>query len=329
MNWSSSATSRKLIWRKRIGDVDAGVGQQPQVVDRRGDRTGQLPGRVGAAVVERRAVDGDRPHTAAVPASPAATATTSSTAGAARPLSRRGQRVGTQVDRQHARAGVVRAGHQGQQRLGRGREVARRRRASPAPGRGRHPRAAVEVGRPRHPSAPTRSTSALTPVGQRVEHRAVAVGDGAAEPGAGNASATFHPRQDVAVRRHRRGRTASRRAAAARAARRVRCRAGGSGSPRRSASRAAARARRRRSAGSRRLLLASTPATAERQRARSCSRAPLLDCGHRQLLLSHCSPWLTRHLPLRLNDGRPRACPAVRSRAAALASRRGQLTACP
>ncbi len=46
-------------------DGQPGVGEQPQVGHRGRDGAGQLPGGVGAQVVQGGSVDGDRPHTAA------------------------------------------------------------------------------------------------------------------------------------------------------------------------------------------------------------------------------------------------------------------------
>ena len=85
MNWSSSAASRKLIWRSASA-TGTGFGEQPQVSHRGRDAAGQLPRRVGAPVVKGGAVDGDRPHPGPA-ATRVASATTSSTAGAGRPLS--------------------------------------------------------------------------------------------------------------------------------------------------------------------------------------------------------------------------------------------------
>ena len=48
--------------RQGLGHREAGLGEHPQVGHRGSDAAGELPRRVGAQIVERGPVDGDRPH---------------------------------------------------------------------------------------------------------------------------------------------------------------------------------------------------------------------------------------------------------------------------
>ncbi len=254
---------------QRLGDIDAGVDQQPHVAHRRAHRPGQLPCRVGAAVVEGGAVDGDRPHPG-----PGRQAGGEChhvlDRGRVASADRCGQRVGAQVDRHRRAGGVVRAGHQRQDRVGRGRPVSAGVEQDRRQIQVDTLEKAVDVGG-RNPASADPQHQGTDSVGERVQaprhcrrpRRRCSRGPGRTRP-----PSSPRRRRDG---RHRHGRTARRRAAAVRATRRARCRARGSESPRRWASRAGVPARQPSSAGSRRLLLASTPATAVRQRARCSS----------------------------------------------------------
>lgn len=119
---------------QRVGDLDARVDQRTHVLHGRSQRAGELPGRVGAAVVERRSVNRDR-------ANPGTAGEVRGDPGdllelrCAETAERRGERIGTQIDRQSGfpgrfaparrsgALGVVGAGHQRQHRLGGGTEL--------------------------------------------------------------------------------------------------------------------------------------------------------------------------------------------------------------
>ena len=160
MNWSSSATRRKLIWRSASGDTDTGIDQQPHIAHAGGHRPGQLPRRIGAAVVKSRAVDGDRPHSGPGDQT-GGECHHILDGGSVASAHRCGQRVGTQVYRHRRAGGIVRAGHQCQHRVGRGRPV------RPGVEQNRHQiqidalEKAVDIARPqprfRRPAAPARS----------------------------------------------------------------------------------------------------------------------------------------------------------------------------
>ena len=123
MNWSSSAASRKLICRNESGARSPASPSMPQISDARCDRSGQLPRRTGAEIVQSGPVDGDRAHATGVTRHLRRGRDDVGDVGG-RPLAeRRGERIGAEVDRQPGALVVVHVGQQRQHRLGGGDEV--------------------------------------------------------------------------------------------------------------------------------------------------------------------------------------------------------------
>ena len=85
--------------RQGLVHRQAGFGEHPQVGHRGGDAAGELPRRVGAEIVERGPVDGDRPHTVVVGQS-RCHADDFPQLGRGTLAERRSKWVGPQVDRQ-------------------------------------------------------------------------------------------------------------------------------------------------------------------------------------------------------------------------------------
>ncbi len=162
-----------------VGDIDAGVDQRPHVVDRCTQHAGELPGRVGATVVERRSVDGDGAH-------PGTAGQIRRDSGdvldrrSAQAAQRGGERVGAQVDRQSSALRVVGTGHQGLHRLSGGAEL--------GPGLDDH-RRELEVDTFQQPVQigggntviPDAQHQRADPVTECTQHDGIAVGDGAGE----------------------------------------------------------------------------------------------------------------------------------------------------
>lgn len=83
---------------QRLADRHPRLGEHPQVTHRGRDTGGQLPGRVGAQIVERGSVDGDRPH-ARVLGGPLGDGDHVLDLRGGTLTERRGQRVAAEVDR--------------------------------------------------------------------------------------------------------------------------------------------------------------------------------------------------------------------------------------
>ncbi len=162
---------------QRIRPLSPRLAEKPQIRDARGNGAGQLPCRACSEVVQRGPVDRDRPHATGVPGDLRGDRDDIGDVGTGPLAQRRGQRIGAQVDRQPGALLVVHVGQQRQQGLRCGDESA--------------PTSSITGTRSRNTPSRRRSSSAAAtpsrahsehqradPLGQRHQHRAVAVGDG-------------------------------------------------------------------------------------------------------------------------------------------------------
>ena len=141
--------------------------------------------------MERGAVDRDRPHAPVVAVRVRRDRDDVVDARRGAAAQRRGQRIGTEVDRQLERLSSSTSSRERQHRVGGGDVIGTRVERSPAPGRGTRPRAGGPGRRGATPSSPTRSTSALTP---SVSAASTApLPSPASAAAGGNDSATFQP----------------------------------------------------------------------------------------------------------------------------------------
>ncbi len=107
---------------ERVGDGAPCFDQQPQIVGRCGDHSGKFPACIGASIVKRGAIDGNRPHSRPA-ADPGSYRDHVVNIGRRTSAQRCGQRIGTQINGHQPAPAVVRAGHQGHQFLGRRSEI--------------------------------------------------------------------------------------------------------------------------------------------------------------------------------------------------------------